>query len=251
MAQTIIIPIRNLQLYRQIKIGNVLFIKSAKSVKKDDPYYSQIKEMTSIKKEDKNSEWHLHIKKSFRDCSLAIYTSNHDNDKEAREDAQKNIECSLNVLRFYLSRTMMPIDPIFHNMFMAMEGSAYTGLTAALGIRSDGSTHTPSARTGYVSPYEVTAETMRKNKRLNLDKLSKILMKPEERRRTFENILLTSIDFYGNGMNEYNFRNRFVSFIISLETLLLVKKEPRAVLAERAALILGVSSDGRQRVEKR
>jgi hypothetical protein len=74
MAQTIIIPIRNLILYRQIKIGSVLFIKSAKSVKKDEPYHSQIKEMTSIKKEDKKlSEWHLHVKKSFRDCSLAIY----------------------------------------------------------------------------------------------------------------------------------------------------------------------------------
>jgi hypothetical protein len=57
-----------------------------------------------------------------------------------------------------------------------------------------------SARTGYVRPYEVTAEAMRKIKRLNLDKLNKILMKPEERRRTFENILLTAartiLDFW-------------------------------------------------------
>src|SRR5687767_5336762 len=251
MAQAIIIPIRNLMLYRQIKIGNVLLIKSAKSVKNDQPYYNQIKKMISITDKDKKSEWILHVKKSFRDCALAVYTSNiDDDDKAARKDAQKNVERCLNVLRFYLSRTMMPVDPIFHNMFMAMEGSAYTGLTAALGIRRDGSTHTQSARTGYVQSYEVTAETMRKIKRLNLDKLNKILLKPEERRRTFENVLLTSIDFYGNGMNEYNFRNRFLSFIISLEILLLVEKEGGAALAERTARILGPDLEARQRVKK-
>jgi hypothetical protein len=253
VAQTIIVPIRNLKLYRQIKIGNVLFIKSAKSVKKDQPYYNQIKEMISIKEEDKKllPEGLLHAKKSFRDCSLAVYTSDHDENKEAREDAQKNIECSLNVLRFYLSRTMGTIDPIFLNIFMAMEGLAYTGFTVALGIRPDGTTHTQAARTGYVRSYEITAEIMREIKKRNLDKLNKILLKPEEKRSPFEKNLLTSIDFYGNGMNEYTFRNRFVSFMISLESLLLVEREVRAVLAERAAMILGISSDGRKRIDKR
>lgn len=251
MTQTIIIPIRNLKLYGQIKIGNVLFIKSAKSVTKDQPYYSQIREMISIKNEDKKSEWILHAKESFRDCSLAVYTSNHDDDKAAREDAQKNIERSLNVLRFYLSRTMVPIDPIFHNMFMAMEGLAYTGLTVALGVKPDGSAHTQYAKTGYIRPYEITEEIMHKIEGLHLDKLNKILMKPEERRRTFEKNLLTSIDFYGSGMNEYSNRNRFVSFIISLETLLLVEKEGGVDLAKRTARILGPNPKARQRVQKR
>jgi hypothetical protein len=146
---------------------------------------------------------------------------------------------------------MMPVDPIFHNMFMAMEGLAYTGLTVALGVKPDGSAHTQYARTGYIRPYEITGEIMHKIEGLHLDKLNKILMKPEERRRTFEKNILTSIDFYGSGMNEYSYRNRFVNFIISLETLLLVEREAREALAKRTARILGPNSVTRQRVEKR
>ena len=186
------------------------------------------------------------IKKAFRECVLAVYTSNHNDNQDAIEDAQKNIERSLNVLRFYLSRTMMPTDPIFHNMFMAMEGLAYTGLTVALGVKPDGSAHTRYARTGYIRPYEITEEIMRKMEGLHLDKLNKILMKPEERRRTFEKNILTSIDFYGSGMNEYSYKNRFVNFIISLETLLLVEREAREALAKRTARTLGPNSEARR-----
>jgi hypothetical protein len=252
VAQTIIVPIRNLQIYRDIKIGHVLFIKSAESVDKDQPYYSKIQEMISIKEEDKTlPESFLNAKKAFRECTLAVYTSSNDDNQDAREDAQKNIERSLDVLRFYLSRTMVPVDPIFHNMFMAMEGLAYTGLTVALGVKPDGSTHTQYARTGYVSRYEITEEIMGRIEERNLDELNKILLKPDESRSPFEKSLLTSIDFYGNGMNEYNYRNRFVSFIISLESLLLGERGRKAVLAERAALILGPNSETRQCIEDR
>jgi hypothetical protein len=208
--------------------------------------------MITIKEEDKNlSEPFLNAKKAFRECALAVYTSNHNDNQVSREDARKNIEHTLNVLRFYLSRTMLPVDPIFHNMFMAMEGLAFTGLTVALGVKPNGTTHIQYARTGYIRPYEITEEIMHKIERLHLDKLNKILMKPEARRRTFEKNILTSIDFYGTGMNEYSYRNRFVNFIISLETLLLVEREAREALAKRTARILGPNPEARQRVEKR
>ncbi len=56
MTQTIIVPIRNLQIYRDIEIGNVLFIKSVENIDRDQPYYSKIQEMTTIKVEDENSQ---------------------------------------------------------------------------------------------------------------------------------------------------------------------------------------------------
>lgn len=90
-----------------------------------------------------------------------------------------------------------------------------------------------------------------RNERPSESKLNKILMKPEVRRRTFEKNLLTSIDFYGSGMNEYCNRNRFVNFIISLETLLLVEREGGVDLARRTARILGPNPGARQRVQKR
>jgi hypothetical protein len=52
-------------------------------------------------------------------------------------------------------------------------------------------------------------------------------------------------------MNEYSYRNRFLNFIISLETLLLVEKEGGTTLAQRTARILGPNSEARQQVEDR
>ncbi len=197
-------------------------------------------------KKDVQSKRYLYQKEKFENHSIAIVEINKDNDKQAQEEAEKTIDHSLNVLRFYLSY-LSEHDPIFYSMFMGREGTTFTGLTAALAFRSDGTSYFSSKRIGHIFGFEVNKNVMHQIRKSYFDKLNKLLLKHEETLSPFEKSLLTSIDFYGYAMNEYNLRNKFISFMISLESLLLDQRENKGMLAERVALI--IENDAAQREE--
>lgn len=249
MGQTILIPIKNLKLYRRLQIGNVLFVPSPVHVK-DKRLAKLMKKIMSAKKGNMRSERYLSEREKFEKHSVAIVEASKDSDNQAQEEAEKVVERSLNVLRFYLSY-LSENDPIFYSMYMGREGTTFTGLTAVIGLRSDGTSHFNIKRVGHVFGFEIDKNVMRLIKKSQFDKLNKLLLKPEERQSPFEKSLLTSIDFYGYAMNEYNRRNKFISFMISLESLVLDRRENKGELAERVALILADSVSEREKIAKR
>jgi hypothetical protein len=165
------------------------------------------------------------------------------------QHGEKEIEHSLNALRFY-GRAAMKNDARLYRMFIAPEGTIFAGTYTTICYIAKEQFALPSRLTGYSYPYEIDAEALDLMKKLWLSDLSKILAKHDRERTDFEKLLVTAVDLFGIAMDQSGPREAYLNFVTSLESLLLKEKEPRGLLAERVAIIVGETFDARQRLFK-
>jgi len=184
------------------------------------------------------------IQKRYTTRSVATLTVEASDMTNAIEHAEVEIEHSLNALRFY-SRVVTKNDARSYRMFIGAEGTVFAGQRSTICLRPEQEFSFPYRNVGYFFPYEIDAQTIGLMQKISLDKLSNMLQKHVNKRSEFEKLLVTAVDFFGTAMNHPSPREAYLSFVISLEALLLKEGEPRGLLAERVALVVGESYDER------
>jgi hypothetical protein len=84
-----------------------------------------------------------------------------------------------------------------------------------------------------------------------LESLNALLTKPRNRLTEFEQRILTGIHFYRRGNSAFDFRDKVVNYIVSLESILVMEHEhPSSTLPKRVLDVLGVSEDYRSMVRR-
>jgi len=236
----VLIPIKNLVLkIPSLEIGRVHFAKFDKAEYDGTlTRLQKINESTtspeSVKKGMMETVTDL-VSKTYLGRIVAAATVEAADDNQALAMAEGEIERALNVLRLY--------GPLGNNtrmrkVFVGSEGTIFQGRHTALCFAGE-RFFLPWRITGYLFDYEIDSNTLALMNKFSLQRLSEILRKGTKERTGLERLLVTAIDFYGRGMNEPSPRNAYINFFISLESLLLKKGEPRSLLAERVALVVG------------
>jgi hypothetical protein len=150
----------------------------------------------------------------------------------------KQAERALDILRFYF-RALSPNNPILYKMYMGLKGTTFVGRSHIISIDSSGGISTSSAAKGALFPYVIDSAFRKAIRKTSFRRIDQIVKKDENEQTPFEKLLLVSMHLFGSGMNEIQDSNRFINFIIALESLVLREKEPiKGLLAERIALIL-------------
>lgn len=254
---TVMIPIVNLTLkIPPLAIGNVTFTAFDHSA--EENVLSTFKQIddTGTSPEPVKREFakiaveRIHTKYLGRTvASIIVEAADGDN---AVEKAEGEVEHALNVLRFY-SRAALNLDARRSRIFIGADGTVFDGIFTSLCFRQGEQFNLPFRKTGYFFPYELDENALASMEKLALPELSRFLGKraalklqresnlegfnKDNYRTTFEDLLITAVDFYGIAMNQLIPRDAFLQFVISLEAVLLKANEPRGLLAERVALI--------------
>jgi hypothetical protein len=251
---TTILPIANLVLkIPPLVVGRVTFALADKALM-DSMFsaFSEINEATlspQVVKDHGAKAISELLQNRYLNRAVATVTVEAADQKSGLQHGEKEIEHSLNALRFY-GRAVMKNDARLYKMFIGPEGTIFTGSYTTICFVPKQQYNLPSRLTGYSYPYVVDAESHDLMKKLWLSDLSKILAKHESERTAFEKLLVTAVDLFGIAMDQASPREAYLNFVTSLESLLLKEKEPRGLLAERVAIIVGETSDARQRLFK-
>jgi hypothetical protein len=102
---------------------------------------------------------------------------------------------------------------------------------------------------------ELMGKELDPSTRGNTDKilasLASLLTKPRNQLTEFERRILTGIHFYRRGNSAFDFRDKVVNYIVSLESVLVMEREhPSGALPKRVLDVLGVSEDYRSAVRR-
>lgn len=246
----IMIPITNLTLkIPPFQIGRASFALMDKQL--TDETLSAIKEIgeaTISPEEVKRGGMNMIVKllqSGYENKSVATVTVEAADQDSAVEHAEEEIEHALNALRFY-GRVVLQNDARRYRILIGAEGTIFTSKHTTICLMPKQQFTLPVRHTGYFFPYEIDTKTMALIQKLRLTELSGILQKHDKKRTEFEKLLVTAIDFFGTAMNQLNPREAYLSFVISLESLLLKENEPRGLLAERVAIIVGETYEARE-----
>jgi hypothetical protein len=247
----IIIPIVNLLLkVSEFKIGNVIFVYGNETYFADHINYIT----TTIKDNDPQLEPKKYLKNkvipSFYNKTLGIVKVSAVDSEHAMELGREEIEKALNILRLY-SRGTQYNDSIFYRMYVGREGHIFKSQEPVIHSSFKSKTNDPHLKlnyqkTGYLHPYVIDLEIINRMNLLSFNIINQILLKKWEEHSDFEKLLLRSIEFYGQGLNDSNKKFSFIYFIIALEILLTSSYEPqKGLIAERTALIIRDSINDR------
>jgi hypothetical protein len=250
----IVLPIANLVLkIPPLEIGRVTFALMDNALLDDTvSAISEINETSISPQEVKDQGMKMVselLQTRYLNKTVATVTIEAADQDSAVLHAEKEIEHALDVLRFY-GRAVMKNDARLYKMFIGAEGTIFTGSYTTVCLRPKQHFSLPFRRTGYSYPYEIDANTLELIQKLCLLELSHILGKPEGQRTSFERLLVTAVDLFGVAMDQPSPRESYLDFVTSLESLLLKEKEPRGLLAERVAIVVGETYDARQRIFK-
>ncbi len=250
----IMIPITNLALkISPFQIGRVSFALMDKKL--TDETLSAFKEINEgtispeeVKREGIKMIDEL-VQRSYMGKAVATVTVEAADQGSAVEHAEDEIEHALNVLRFF-GRAVLQNDARRYRIFVGAEGTIFSGKHTTICLIPKQQFTLPFRHTGYFFPYEIDTKTLTLIRKLWLPELSVILQKHDKKRTEFEKLLVTAVDFFGTAMNQPNAREAYLSFVISLESLLLKENEPRGLLAERVAIIVGETYEAREELFK-
>jgi hypothetical protein len=252
---SITMPIANLTLkIDSLQIGRVRLALMDKTLQ--DNTFSAFKEINETTlspeaiKQRMSKEMSELLQNKYLNRTVAIATVDAADDNMAIQRAEEEIEHALNVLRFY-SRGVLKNDARFYGMFIGVQDSLFSSSYRTICIAPKERFSLPSKRAGYFYPYEIDSGTFQLIQKLYLEELSKMLGKHERDRTDFEKLIVTAIDLFGTAMNQANPKDAYLTFVTALESLLLKEKEPRGLLAERVALIVGEDHKGREWLFKR
>jgi len=181
------------------------------------------------------------VSKKYLHQTVATANVDAADEEQALALAEEETEHALNVLRFY---GVLGNNTRMRQVFIGPEGTVFQGRHITLCLAGD-AYFLPWRITGYLFEFEIDASALALMDKLSFPRLREIFKKGHEERTDFERLLVTAIDFYGRAINEPNPRNAYVTFLISLESLLLKEGEPRSLLAERVALVVGKDAETR------
>jgi hypothetical protein len=181
------------------------------------------------------------VSKTYLHRTVATANVDAVDENQALALAEEETEHALNVLRFY---GVLGNNTRMRKAFIGPEGTIFRGRYITLCLAGDMFV-LPWRITGYLFEFEIDASALALMDKLSFQRLREISKKSHEERTDFERLLVTAIDFYGRAINEPNPRNAYVTFLISLESLLLKEGEPRSLLAERVALVVGKDAETR------
>jgi hypothetical protein len=181
------------------------------------------------------------VSKTYLHQTVATANVEAVDEEQALALAGEETEHALNVLRFY---GVLGNNTRIRETFIGPQGTISQGRYITLCLAAD-RYFLPWRVTGYLFEFEIDANTLTLMDKRSFQRLREISKKGHEERTDFEQLLVTAIDFYGRAINEPNPRNAYVTFFISLESLLLKEGEPRSLLAERVALVVGKDAESR------
>jgi hypothetical protein len=181
------------------------------------------------------------LSKTYLHETVATASVDAVDENQALAVAEEETEHALNVLRFYGA---LGNNTRMRQVFIGPEGTIFQGRHITLCLAGD-RFFLPWRITGYLFEFEIDANTLALMDKLSFQRLREISKKSHEERTGFERLLVTAIDFYGRATNEPSPRNAYITFLISLESLLLKEGEPRSLLAERVALVVGKDTETR------
>jgi hypothetical protein len=181
------------------------------------------------------------VSKTYLHQTVATATVYAVDETQALALAEEEIEHALNILRFY---GVLGNNTRMRQAFIGPEGTIFQGRYITLCLAGD-RYFLPWRITGYLHEFEIDANTLASMDKLSFRRLLEISKKSQEERTALERLLVTAVDFYGRAISEPNPRNAYITFLISLESLLLKEGEPRSLLAERVALVVGKDAETR------
>jgi len=175
---------------------------------------------------------------------IRVETRAGDTDR-AIESAIEQAETALNILRFY-SRGVFTLDARAYKMYIDLKGRMSKGQLFLAGFRQLGGHVMSVQNTGYWYELKLGEDEISRMEQDSFKTMHDILAKDSAKRTEFEKLLINSINLFGNAMNNQDTTSAFVSMIVSLESILLKRKEPiSTLLPERVALLLGRNLDER------
>ncbi|UVS69098.1 HEPN domain-containing protein [Nitrososphaera viennensis] len=236
----------------RLQVGNVTFVRSHSQIPEDTLAQKAFSKLMATTPDDLNL-FECMLKDKFTKCAIAVIDVEADDEKTAEEVSEDEIEKALNVLRFYLAG-LSENDPFFYKMFIGIEGITNTGLTATVIIDDDNQKFFfSSSRKGAHRGYELDSTKYQKMLDFHFERVSAILATPEDSRSQMENSILTSIIFFGSGMNERLLRNTFVSFVIALESCLLrrCEKDKSGNIANGMCAMLQIKPEYRRAIHEK
>lgn len=244
------VPILNLDLkIPSLDIGKVHFFKS--DSESFNQHIAYVKNTTATQ-EVKDYLVEI-IKKTFENRVVAIVEVEAADDEHALDNGSIEIEMALNILRFYGRGTQFN-DSMAYRMFVGEEGNVYHGQYCSLSktdyVRgpTEANVKIHFHKTGYLFEFTIDQPVIDAMKKYHFDAINEILLKEENHRTQFEQILLRSISFCGLGMNQIDGLYAFINFIISLESSLTNQWEPqKSLIGERTALI--IANDPEERID--
>ncbi len=250
----IMIPIANLTLkIPPFQIGRVSFALMDKQLTDETLLaIKEINERTISPEEVKRKGMKMIVElvqSGYVNKSVATVTVEAADQDSAVEHAEEEIEHALNALRFY-GRAVLQNDGRRYRIFIGAEGTIFSSKHTTICLMPKQQFTLPFRHTGYFFPYEIDTKTIALIQKLWLAELSGVLQKHDKKRTEFEKLLVTAIDFFGIAMNQLNPREAYLSFVTSLESLLLKENEPRGLLAERVAIIVGETYKAREELFK-
>ncbi len=229
---TLIFPIINLKIEKEIKIGEIHFFKFSEkldSIKKS--FFSIISKSKIPKKEIEviQNLWteKLNYLKDFVCAEIKLKAEQ----SRCLELGYELVEKSLDVLRLYV-----PLNVHSMKSYCGVLGDlAPTKSTILYYDQKTFSFHEEFK--GFLAPFEVTEAYIKIMEEKEFSVINKIL---NNKRNNFENSLLTAIHWFGKSIKNVEDKDRFIYFCVALETLLIKNKDESIVssLRERVAFVL-------------
>jgi hypothetical protein len=241
---TVAAPIINLILTMDsIEVGKVTFLKNNSAA--TNTVIKEIREITKSSTSEQEVKEFIASLANERLGSrvLAAVKVKAVDKRMAKELGVELIEHSLNVLRFY-GFGVLKHNPLDYKMYMGIDGTIFSGRPLIVTFNPGSHANLTSNTAGALYEYEFNDETIQRMHQLSFESLNSILKK--DQKNEFEELLNTSIDFFGAGMNDDDLVDSYIDFVISLESLILKEREPsKGLLAERVSLIIGENRENR------
>lgn len=192
------------------------------------------------------------IKAIFRsnikpNISIAVFESNGIEIEQTKRIALYETRLVINIIRlFYFSRTGHTLSRNFN--YFGISGYTYNRDQFVHFTTSEPTTNIEIKSGSLKMPYNLD-RLFFKERQSELNKISNIVSKSSK--SELEKLLISSIDFFGEGVNDFITKYAFLNFFVSLENLLLLTKESQITqnLATRTALLLGSDAKEKQFIQ--
>lgn len=179
--------------------------------------------------------------------SIAVFESDGIEIEQTKRIGLYETRLVINVIRlFYFSRTGQTLSHNFN--YFGISGYTYNRDQFVHYTTSEPTTNIEIKSGSLKMPYNLDRSFF-KERLSELNKISEIVSKSSK--SELEKLLISSIDFFGEGVNDFITKYAFLNFFVSLENLLLLTKESHITqnLATRTALLLGDNAKEKQLIQ--
>ena len=253
----VLIPIESFRLIGipELTIGNVRFIEyDSIREKMRFELHELIDHNPTIPTEHKHlnkEHWEEMAIKPFLNKVCADVTVNSEVEKSYSK-ASNEVENAINLLRCYI--------PLLFSQGLKVKIGIYgghdnisAGLRCLLSLKPSEGFNCSLERFGPLEPYNMGPDKLKHLKEnCYLDQLGSILAKDTKSRNDLEKRIINAIRWIGTGIHSGSECDKFLMFVIALESLLMKRNEEgkSSPIAERCAFLLSDKFDRRTQIDK-